>query len=118
MAMLELLSAAEFGAAKVRPAWDAPADSVEAGDPQAAVRQHHGRQDVHPLTRWSTPADRLAAAAARIEVTWRKPRNPAEEGPPPGGQGARGQRRRKTSIELGNPSGQLANHSEPAEAGV
>src|SRR5262249_11578488 len=79
-AMLDLLSAAEFGVARVRPVWDGlpiPAqreilrllfDDIRVGKP------------VHTLTRWSTDRDRLAAATARMSATWRKPGTPVGGG--------------------------------------
>jgi site-specific DNA recombinase len=103
-AMLDLLSAAEFGAAKVRPVWDGlpvPAqreilrllfDEITVGKPERR------------LTRWSTETDRLAAATARMSVKWRRPGTPvaatSQPSPEPAGRGARGQRRLQTSIEL------------------
>jgi hypothetical protein len=102
MALLALLSAAEFGATKVRPEWD--------GLPVAAQREvlrllfTDLRMDkpVHTLTRWSTDKDRLAAAAARMSVVWRKPGTPVAVAPEPGPKagGARAQRRRRTSIAI------------------
>ncbi len=105
-AMLDLLSAAEFGAVKVRPVWD--------GLPVAAQREvlrllfDDIRVDkpVLVLTRWSTDTDRLAAATARMGVDWRRPGTPVaaarQSNGKPGGKsgGARAQRRRQTSIEL------------------
>lgn len=102
MALLALLSAAEFGAAKVRPEWD--------GLPVAARREilrllfdeiRIGKP-VHTLTRWSTVTERLAAATARMKVKWRQPGTPVAAPGQRGGTGggARAQRRRKTSIEL------------------
>jgi DNA invertase Pin-like site-specific DNA recombinase len=114
MALLALLDAAPFGAAKVRPEWD--------GFPVAARREIlrllfadiRVGKPARTLTRWSSDADRLAAATARMQVTWRTPDTPLTETHEPGAQpgaqsgakagakagGARAQRRRQTSIEL------------------
>jgi hypothetical protein len=103
MAMLKLIDAARLGAAAVRPAWDelpTPArrevlrlvfDRIVIGKP------------VHTLSRWSTDADRLTAAEARIHLDWRQPHTPTTPPGPRGGTGgARAQRRRQTSIDLGH----------------
>src|SRR6266568_8909232 len=97
---------AEYFAA--RPEWD--------GLPVAAQREVlrllfddiRVGKPVHTLTRWSTDTQRLAAATARMRVTWRRPGTPVAAARQPGEKpgGARAQRRRQTSIELA--SGQHA----------
>jgi DNA invertase Pin-like site-specific DNA recombinase len=105
-AMLALLSAAQFGAAKVRPVWD--------GLPVAGQREVLGLlfadirvgKPVLTLTRWSSDTDRLAAATERMDITWRRRETPTWAAHAPDAKadakagGARAQRRRQTSIEL------------------
>jgi DNA invertase Pin-like site-specific DNA recombinase len=96
MAMLALLDAAEFGAQQVRPEWDRLPTPAKREIVKLLFADIRIGKTVHALTRWSTAADRMTAAAARIKVTWRKPGAPAaaarQPGPQPGG-GARAQRR-------------------------
>lgn len=116
MALLALLSAAEFGAEKVRPAWEGlpvPAqreilrllfDEILVGKPTVA------------LTRWSTPVERVASAISRISVTWRKPGSPGrdDEAKPPRQRGAKAQRRRETRIQLVESDTAAGSVAQPA----
>jgi hypothetical protein len=103
-AMLDLLSAAEFGAVKVRPVWDGLPVAAQREVLRLLFNDIHIGKPVHILSRWSTDTDRLAAATARMSVRWRRPGTPVvaarEPGEKPGRGGARAQRRRRTSIEL------------------
>src|SRR6266545_2444001 len=106
MALLALLSAAEFGAAKVRPEWDGLPVAAQREVLRLLFDEIRVGKPVHTLTRWSTDTDRLAAATARMGVDWRRPGTPVaaarQSNGKPGGKsgGARAQRRRQTSIEL------------------
>jgi site-specific DNA recombinase len=103
MALLALLSAAEFGAAKVRPEWDNLPVAAKREVLRLLFTDIRVDKPVHTLTRWSTDADRLAAATARMSVKWRKPGTPvvAPSEPGPAAGGARAQRRRQGRIALG-----------------
>src|SRR6266511_3690891 len=102
MALLALLSAAEFGAAKVRPEWDGLPVAAQREVLRLLFDEIRVGKPVHTLTRWSTDTQRLAAATARMKVTWRRPGTPVAAAREPGGKprGARAQRRRQTSVEL------------------
>jgi site-specific DNA recombinase len=101
-ALLALLSAAEFGAAKVRPEWDGLPVAAQREVLRLLFDEIRVGKPVHTLTRWSTDTERLAAATARMRVTWRRPGTPIAAARPSEVKsgGARAQRRRKTSIEL------------------
>jgi hypothetical protein len=115
MAMLALLSAAEFGAEKVRPEWDRLPVPAKREIIKLLFDDIRIGKTAHTLSRWSTAKDRLTAATARIKISWRKPGTPIaiprQREPQPGGGGARAQRRSQTSIELA-----AARHTDLAEA--
>jgi hypothetical protein len=83
MAMLALLDAAEFGAVKVRPAWDRLSTPAKREIIKLLFDDIRIGKTLHTLSRWSTAEDRLTAATARIKVTWRKPGR-LPRGPPAG----------------------------------
>jgi site-specific DNA recombinase len=107
MAMLALLDAATFGAAKVRPEWEGLSVAAQREVLRLLFDDIQVGKPVLTLTRWSTDEDRLAAATQRIHVTWRRPDTPAAQPRDAdaatgstGRGGARAQRRRELSIEL------------------
>lgn len=71
LAVLQLLDAAEFGEAKVRPVWDALPLPAQRGVVETLFESIVLGPLVGRVNRWTSEEDRLDEAARRITITWR-----------------------------------------------